>query len=175
MTRPLLFLRASTIWALLGSVPTLAAETTDKDEPAEQALEQADVPKAVIDAVSKKYPKAQLKKFQKEQDGGKTVFEVELASGKDEVSVNVSPEGRILDEEILIKAGALPPQVKAGLDASKYKGWRISKIERVIHRENENAPEYEMLVTSRKQRFEVVLDKDGKITKEEAKSGKDTD
>ena len=45
----------------------------------------------------------------------------------------------------------------------------------MIHDEKDDAPVYEVVVTSKKEKFEVVLDKDGKITKEEAKSSKDND
>jgi uncharacterized membrane protein YkoI len=151
-----------------------AAEKPD-EESAEKTLKQSEVPKPVVEAVTKKYPKAKLKKFEQETEDGKPIYEVQIAAGKDNVSIDVSPEGKILAEETAMAPAALPAPVKAGLQASKYKGWKVSKAERVIHDEKDDAPEYEVVVQSKKEKFEVVLDPAGKITKEEAKSAKDND
>jgi hypothetical protein len=51
----------------------------------------------------------------------------------------------------------------------------MTKAERVIKDENESDPIYEVVVQSAKKRFEVVLDRAGKITKEEAKNPGDND
>jgi uncharacterized membrane protein YkoI len=164
--------------AAVASVAWLGtARAADKDEKADQekSLKRADVPKPVIDAVTKKYPSARLKKFGEEEDEGKRIYEVELANGAEQVSIDVSPEGKILAEETVIKPASLPEPVKAGLKASKYGTWKITKAERVIHDEKTDAPEYEVVVTAKKEKFEVVLDGTGKITKEEAKSPKDKD
>jgi uncharacterized membrane protein YkoI len=161
-------------FAFAGSTLRAAEKGEKKDE--EKDLKQAQVPKPVLDAVAKKYPNAKLKKFGQENEEGKLIYEVELVSAsKEEVSIDVSPEGNILAEETVMKASALPGPIKAGLQASKYKTWKIAKAERVVHGDKPDAPEYEVVVQSKKEKFEVVLDKDGKITKEEAKSGKDTD
>lgn len=142
-------------------------------EPPEKALTQAQVPKPVLDAVNKKYPGAKLRKFGEELDEGKKVFEVELTAGKEEISIDLTPEGKILAEETRITPTALPAPVKTGLQASKYKGWKILRSEKVVHDEKPETLEYELLVRSKKELFEVVLDRDGKITKEEAKATED--
>jgi uncharacterized membrane protein YkoI len=69
----------------------------------------------------------------------------------------------------------LPAPIKAALQASRYKGWRISKAETVVHDEKPDTLVYEVVVQSKNEKFEVVLDRSGKITKEEAKSPRDTD
>jgi hypothetical protein len=172
MRRAIPFLCAGLI--ALGVTTANAAE-----EPAEKKLKESEVPKAVLGAVTRKYPKAKLEKFGQETDEGKPIYEVEIRSGQDKISIDVSPEGKILAEETTIPASALPPAVKAGLTASKYKGWKIAKAEKVITGEKEDAPSYEVIVQSKpskqskSERFEVVLAKDGAITKEEAKSAKD--
>jgi hypothetical protein len=161
--------------AFLSGTGYAAGKGETKEEPPEKRLAQADVPRPVIEAVTRKYPRARLKKFGEELEEGKKIFEVELTSGRDEVSVDVSPEGKILAEETVVEATALPAPVKASLQSSKYKGWKITKAEKVIHDEKEDSLAYEVVVQSRKGKFEVVLDKDGKITKEEAKKAKDVD
>jgi uncharacterized protein YuzE len=152
-----------------------AARAATPQEPAEKKLKKTEVPAPVLDAVTRKYPKAQLKNFGEELEDGKKIFEVELTSGKDQVSIDVSPEGKILAEETVIAPAALPAPIKAALQASKYKGWKIAKAESVIHDEKPDSLEYEVVVQTKKEKFEVVLDRAGKITKEEAKSPKDTD
>jgi len=176
MNRSTMFACAAAVSLMFAGGAAHAADKAEtKEEAPEKELKQADVPRPVIDAVSRKYPKAKLKKFGEEMEEGKKIFEVELTSGKDEVSVDVSPEGKILAEETVIKPAALPAPVKAALQSSKYKGWKVTKAEKVIHDEKEETVEYEVVVQSKKEKFEVVLDKDGKITKEEAKSAQDTD
>ena len=70
----------------------------------EKAVEAKDLPKAVTDAVEKKYPKATLKtvmeitemKDKKETPGG---FEIELVTAdKKDVEVTVAPDGKILED-----------------------------------------------------------------------------
>jgi hypothetical protein len=173
MKKPVLFAFGLTM--LTGGV-TVAAE---KPEPAEKTVKQSEVPKPVLDAVTKKYPKAKLRKVGQEVEEGKEIYEVELTSGPDYVSIDVTPQGKILAEETVIEPAALPAPVKAGLHGSKYKTWKITKAERVIHDEKEDAPAYEVVVQTRsekkREKYEVVLDNAGKITKEEAKSPADND
>jgi uncharacterized membrane protein YkoI len=172
MKKPLTFVCAGLL--ALGSSLALAADKPAQEAP-EKSVKQSEVPKPVLEAVTKKYPKAKLRKFGQEVEDGKEIYEVELTSGPDDVSIDVSPQGKILAEETTIKPAALPAPVKAGLQASKYKAWKITKAERVIHDEKEDAPAYEVVVQSKKEKFEVVLDMSGKITKEEAKSPRDND
>jgi hypothetical protein len=170
------------VWALAASLLLLAAARaadTAEEAGAEKTLKQSEVPAPVLDAVKKKYPKARLTSFGEEQEEGKKIFEVELTSGKDEISIDLSPEGKILAEETRISPATLPAPIKAGLQASRFKGWKISKAEKVIHDEKEETLAYEVVVHSRNEKkpekFEVVLDRAGKITKEEAKKATDND
>lgn len=160
--------------ALLLAVPAARA-AEKKEEPAEREVKQAEVPKPVLDAVARKYPQAKLRKFGEETEEGKKIFEVELTAGKEQVSIDLTPDGKILAEETTMPPSALPAPVKAALQASKYKGWKILKAEKVIHEEKADTLAYELAVRSKKQLFEVVLDPTGKITKEEEKSPGDVD
>jgi uncharacterized membrane protein YkoI len=153
----------------------LVAAARAQSEDAEKKVKKADLPAPVLDAVTRKYPKAKLRKFGEELDEGKKVYEVELTDGKDQVSIDVTPEGKILAEETVIAPATLPAPIKAALQASRYKGWRISKAETVVHDEKPDTLVYEVVVQSKNEKFEVVLDRSGKITKEEAKSPKDRD
>jgi hypothetical protein len=165
----------TTVAAVLMLLAAARAAETQPDQDAEQELKRQDVPAPVLDAVMKKYPRAKLKKFGKELDEGKPIFEVELTSEKERISIDLTPEGKILAEETELSPAALPAPVKAGLQASKYKGWKITRAEKVIHDEKADTLAYELQVQSKKEKFEVVLDREGKITKDEAKTGKKED
>jgi uncharacterized membrane protein YkoI len=167
--------RATSIAVTATTILLLAAAARAQTDSAEKKLKKAEVPAPVLEAVTRKYPNAKLRNFGEETDEGKKVYEVELTSGKDQVSIDVSPEGKILAEETVIAPATLPVPIKAALQASKYKGWRIARAETVVHDERPDTLEYEVVVQSKKEKFEVVLDKAGKITKEEAKRREDTD
>ena len=53
------------------------------------------VPKAVIDAVKKRFPKAKLVEAAKETEGGKTEYEVTIKDGDTKIDVTLTPEGKI--------------------------------------------------------------------------------
>jgi len=167
--------RASSIALTAAPVRLLAAAARAQTDSTEKKLKKAEVPAPVLEAVTRKYPKAKLRNFGQEMDEGKKIYEVELTSGKDQVSIDVSPEGKILAEETTIAPAALPAPIKAALQGSKYKGWKIARAETVVHDEKADTLEYEVVVQSKKEKFEVVLDRAGKITKEEAKRAEDTD
>jgi hypothetical protein len=87
----------------------------------------------------------------------------------------VSADGKIMAEETVMPAADLPAGVKQGIEGSKYKGWKTLKAERVIVEEKADAPSYEVMLESKNHRMELLLDKDGKITKETPKGKKDVD
>jgi hypothetical protein len=70
----------------------------------EKAIEAKDLPKAVKDAIEKKYPKSELKEIMEEtevkgKDEKLAAYEVVLMTAdKKEVEVKVSPEGKILED-----------------------------------------------------------------------------
>jgi hypothetical protein len=136
----------------------------------EKKIDKAAVPKPVLDAVARKYPAAKMVAFEQASDNGKTLYEVGIQDGKSKMDVEVTADGKIEVEETVIKDADVPAEVKAGLASSKYKGWKVSKIEKVIKQEKTEDPAYEFVVQSKKQKFEVVLDKSGKVTEEEDKS-----
>src|SRR5262245_54327498 len=79
----------------------------------ELAIDAKDLPKAVRDAIEKKYPKATLKEIMEEKEvHGKeerlSAYEVVLVTAeKKELEVRLSPEGKILED-----TGATKPEVK---------------------------------------------------------------
>lgn len=163
---------AAAVFALLtlGANPRARAE----DKP----IKQAEVPAPVMARVNAKYPGADLKAFAlevDEQKDGKPVYEVELKHAGTKVAINLSAAGKILAEEITIEESQLPAPVKAALQSSKYKDWKIKKAERLVTDEKTGEPSYEVVVKSDGKRFEIGLDRTGKITREQPKSKKSKD
>jgi hypothetical protein len=141
-----------------------------RSEEVEKKIEKSEVPRPVLDAVAKKYPSAKMVAFEQADENGKRLYEIGIDQGGAKMDVELTPDGKIAAEESIIKDSEVPAPVKAGLASSKYKGWKVGKIEKVIKDEKADEPLYEFVVTSKKKKFEVVLDKGGKITEEEDKS-----
>ena len=141
----------------------------------ERKIKAADVPRPVVDAVKKKYPRAKLVGFEQETEQGKLIYEVAVKAGARKIDVDVAPDGKILAEETLIKADELPAAVKKGLASSKYAKWAIKRAEQVVTNEQADRPSYELIVADHGSVMEVVLDQTGAVTKQEKKRAADDD
>jgi uncharacterized membrane protein YkoI len=127
------------------------------------------LPQAVLDAVKAKFPGAKLTKASKEKEDGQLVYEVALKHKGHNHDVTLKEDGTIIEDEKEIDARDLPAAVKEGLE-SKYPKAEIKKAEEVTKGDK---VEFEVLiVTAEKKKFEVVLDREGKVLKVE---GKDKD
>jgi uncharacterized membrane protein YkoI len=166
-------MKSQTLLAL--GIAAMAVAHGHRASAAAKTLKQGDVPAPVMTKLAAKYPGAKWKSFGTEDEHGATVYEVEFTQGKGHVSVDVSPEGKILAEETTLTAGELPAPVKDSIDGSKYKGWKLLKAERVIDEEQTDAPTYEVMLERKGKKVELVVDKSGKIAKESAKGKNDTD
>lgn len=128
------------------------------------------VPVAVMNAVKAKFPGATLKSAAKEEDKGQTIYEVSLTDRGQAVDVSVKPEGMIVSVERTIKVSDLPAGVTAALN-KKYPKAELESAEEVTEGDKVT---FEVVVeTADDKKFEVVLDRSGKILKEEAKTDKD--
>lgn len=78
----------------------------------EKKIGEADVPKPVLDGVAKKYPAAKRLGYEKEVENGKTVYEVKVMNEGRKIDLDVTPDGRIVEEEQEIAWSAAPDAVK---------------------------------------------------------------
>jgi uncharacterized cupredoxin-like copper-binding protein len=134
------------------------------------------LPKAVVEAVKKRFPKAEMQSAEKETEDGKTVYEVAIKDKELTIEVTLTEEGTIIEIEKQIEAKDLPKAVSEALE-KKYPKATYKTIEEVIKVKDgkENLEYYEvLLVTADKKKLEVSVTAEGKISKEEDKS-KDTD
>ena len=144
-------------------VPSLAVRADEEKVPLK------DLPKAVSNAVKKKFPKAKVVSASKELEDKKTVYEVTIEDGDQNVQVTVTPEGEITEIEKEIAAKDLPKAVTEALD-EKYPAATIKKAEEVTKGKELT---YEvLLVTKDKKTVEVKLDPKGKVLKVEDKDEK---
>jgi uncharacterized membrane protein YkoI len=133
------------------------------------------LPKAVVDAVKKHFPDADLKSAEKETEDGKTVYEVALTHKGHKMEVTVTPDGDITGIEKQLEAKDLPKAVTETLD-SKYPKATLKVIEEVIKVKEgkEHLEGYEvLLVTADGKKKEVVVNAEGKVVKEEEKGKKE--
>jgi hypothetical protein len=129
------------------------------------------VPKAVLEAAKKRFPKAEVVGASKETEKDKTVYEVELKEAGKTIDVTLTPEGVITTIEQQIDAKDLPKAVAEALD-KKYPKATYKIVEAVygVKGGKESLDFYEvLLVTAEKKEIEVQILPDGKIKAEEEK------
>jgi hypothetical protein len=130
------------------------------------------LPKAVTEAVKKRFPDAELKSAEKEKEDGKTVYEVAIENKGQKIEVTLTPEGAIIEIEKQISAKDLPKSAAEALE-KKYPKATYKVIEEVIKvKDGKETLEYFeiLLVTADKKKVEVSVTAEGKLTKEEDKS-----
>lgn len=129
------------------------------------------VPKAVLEVVKKRFPKAEVVGTSKETDKDKTVYEVELKQDGKTIDVTLTPEGVITTIEQQIDAKDLPKPVAEALDKKYPKAtYKIIEIVYAVKDGKEALDFYEVdLVTADKKEFEVKIAADGTVKEVEEK------
>jgi hypothetical protein len=127
-----------------------------------------DLPKAVAAAVKAKFPKGKITKAAKEEEGGKTTYEVVVKVEDKTLDVAVSAKGKLLEVEQAIAAEKLPKAVASAIKA-KYPKAKIKKAEQVVRfEEDEEETVFEVVLASKgKADSEVKVSPKGKILDDE--------
>ena len=122
------------------------------------------VPSAVKNAVTKKFPKAKMEEAEKEVKDGKTTYEIGIEEDDHDITVSLKDDGTILEIEKEIAVKDLPAAVTAAVKA-KYSAGIVKKAEEVTVGAKVT---YEVLVTQEgKKPRELALDKSGKVLEDE--------
>lgn len=134
----------------------------------EEKVALKDVPKAVLDAVKAKFPKAELTEAAKETEDGKTTYEVALKNDGHKVEVGLTAEGTIQEIETEVAVKDLPKAVSAAVTA-KYPDSTFKKAESITRFEaGKESKNYEVVVaTKTKKSVEVTVSPEGKVVKTE--------
>src|SRR5690349_3414862 len=110
-------------FALLAIAPAASA--------GEKKISRAEVPKPALSAIEKHFPAARQLGFERDEEGGKLVYEANLMDGTRRLDVDLAPDGALLAVEETIKLEAAPDAVRKSLAASKYGRQPVSKAEKV--------------------------------------------
>ena len=147
---------------LLGAALAIAFASTLAAK--EVKLTKAEVPAPVLQAAARTAPGATMTGFAREEEKGKTVYEVELRDKGTGTDLMLSPEGKLLTEErTLASLADLPAAVRNGFQGSSWHTAKVLKIEKVTNSETPNAPTYELTVQQHGKRHELELNADGKL------------
>jgi uncharacterized membrane protein YkoI len=152
---------------LLAGVALLALTAACVRADEEEKVPLDKLPRAVVDAVGAKFPKAKLVGAAKEKEDGKTVYEVAIKDGDSNIEVTVTPEGKITTVEKEITLKDLPRAVSDAFEA-KYPKAAVKKVEEISKDDKVTAYEL-LLVTADKKKLEVSFDPKGKLLEEEKK------
>jgi hypothetical protein len=126
------------------------------------------VPKEVMEAVKKRFPKAEITGAEKETADGKTTYEINVKDKDAKIDVQVSEKGEIQAIEKMIDLKELPKVVAKAID-KKYPKATVKSAEEIIKVADgkEKLESYEVVLVVGKKTLEVVFAPDGKFTKEE--------
>lgn len=127
----------------------------------DKKITEKEVPSAVLNSFHKAYPKAEIKGLSTEIEKGKKYFEVESMEGTVKRDLLFTPVGKIAEIEESITPSNLPKGSVQTIE-KKIAGAKIEQAEKVISGVKVT---YELSVTGKNGKFEVVLNKEGKIIK----------
>ena len=127
----------------------------------EKELNKNQVPKAVIAAFEKAFPKAKDVEFEQKTFQGKAAYEVEYKENGKEYEFLYSAEGALLQKEEEIDVAKLPkPVVEAIKNA--YPKAKIEEAERLMKPDG-TLTGYEVEIKTEGKKIELELDDGGKI------------
>jgi hypothetical protein len=127
----------------------------------------AKLPKVILDAFRKAYPKAVIKNVAEEKENGKTTWEVESTDSGLARDLVYNPDGTVVDTEEEVAAASLPPAVTAALMA-KFPKATITRAEKLI---KGKAFTYELTIAGAEAVKSLELTAEGKIVPPAKKVG----
>jgi hypothetical protein len=148
----LLVCSAMFIWAAGASVGV------DPDSAEEQSVQCDDVPEAVRTAFGKLFPKATVRSCVKEEEMGKSAYEVTSTEGKTTRDVLFDADGALLVVAEAIAAADLPKAVEQTWE-KRFANYTIVLVEKVMRH---NDVTYEIQSTNLGKLLETVFDGSGK-------------
>jgi hypothetical protein len=151
-------LRRTAVALALLLVTSAARADSDK-------VEIGDLPAAVTDTLKARFPGAKLVGADREKDGDKVTYEVELEYKGTDYSVKVSDKGKLLQIEKDIPFRAVPRVVVAAV-FKKYPKCVVKEAGEISV--DEKVTSYSLvIVTTDKKKLEVIFDTAGKFLEED--------
>jgi hypothetical protein len=156
-------MRRSTV--LLGAFTLVVMIGTAEVRSQEEAVPQGKIPKAVMDALLAKFPRARIDKCTKATEGGDVVYDIEFKQEGRKCESDIKENGTYINYEKAIAARDLPRAVSAAIE-KRYPKATLNEImeETEVQGKDEKLSAYEVvLVTADKKEVEVRVSPDGKI------------
>jgi hypothetical protein len=131
----------------------------------EQSLKKKNVPKPILEAFTKAYPKATIKGFAKEKDKGVMEYEVESVEGMIHRDISYKADGTVIVVEESMAFNDLPEVVRNAV-SKDYPKWKIIICEKVT---KASVVRYELLLKTGGKKMELVYNADGTLVEKEKK------
>jgi hypothetical protein len=154
--------RSLVVPATLALFVTLAAATVRADE---VPVTTDKIPRAVMDALLAKFPRAKIDKCVKEKEGNDVIYDIEFKQDGRNCEADIKENGTYLNYEKAIQATQLPQVVRDAI-ARKYPNSTMKEImeETAVNGSDEKLSAYEVvLATAEKKQVEVRVSPAGKI------------
>lgn len=123
------------------------------------------IPRAVMDALLAKFPKAKIDKCTKAKEGGDIVYDIEFKEGDRKCEADIKENGTYINYEKAIAAKDLPKAVKDAIE-KRYPKSKMTEImeETEVKGKDEKISAYEVVLeTADKKEVEVRVSPEGKI------------
>jgi len=140
------------------AMPAAGAQAKDKPD-----LSQ--IPKAVMDGLLAKFPKAEIHRWTQEKEGDIVIYDFEFKQKGKKFEADVKEDGSIFNWERAIKAKALPEAVKKAVEMKYPKSELEEVMEITAVQDGKDALEgYEIVLeTADEKDVEVTVAPDGNI------------
>lgn len=159
-------MRGLTLWcAAVAVIGLVALGVSVADDKAEK-LSPDKLPKAVADAIKARFPDGKVTSAEKENEDGKTVFDIELTSGGTKYEMDMLEDGTIVEIEKEIKE--VPAVVTKAIEGKYPKAKIVEVMERSKVKDKKETPtDYEVTIEDGGKKHEVIVSLDGKSVKSE--------
>lgn len=148
---------------------TVTVQGAEKKEKKEDKATIKDLPKAVQDAIKKRFQKAEIMSVEKETEKKSVVYEVELKSDGKKYEIEVNANGKILEIEEKIAFTDLPKDVQSAVK----KRFPKAVVTEAKKESKGNSVFYEIELKAGKKEYEVTVDSKGKILEVEEEDDDD--
>ena len=123
------------------------------------------IPKAVMESLKAKFPRAKITKWTKEKEDGKVVYDIELTHEGKKAEADIFEDGTIQNYEKEFDAKDLPKAVTEAVEKKypKAKMKEVMEITEIKDKKEVHGGFEIVLETADKKEVEVTIAKDGKV------------
>lgn len=132
---------------------------------AEEKVPLDKIPKAVMDALTAKFPNAKIDKCTKAKEGDDVVYDIEFKEGDRKCEADIKENGTYINFEKAIAEKDLPKAAREAIE-KKYPKSKLTEImeETEVKGKDEKVVAYEVVLqTADKKEVEVKVSTEGKI------------